>query len=486
MSRRRGTAAGRLLALAAVIMTTLVAVPAVQALPGLTIGFNSDDALVSPDSAATAPWITRAVSEGAGMVRVNVSWQEVAPAQRPPGFVAGDPGSPAYDWTSIDAAVRNLSARGLTVLLMVYLAPAWAQGPNPPSTARVGTWRPDPAQFAAFAHAAATRYSGHYAPAGAPVLPRVRYWQGWNEPNLGYYLAPQWTHAGSGLSAASPGVYRPLLNAFYGAVKGISRSNVVLMAGTSPYGDPAAGQGSLPVPLQRMRPVAFDRGLFCLSAQLKALKCPGPTMLDVIDHHPYDIGGPTHPAMNPDDATIPDVSKISRVVSAAERAGRVLPRGGKPFWATELSWDTNPPDPGGVPIQTEARWLEQAFYILWRQGVSTALWLQIRDSAPIPSYAASYQSGLYYHGAASKPAATAFRFPFVTNRLSRRRVQAWGRSPAAGRLTIEVQRSGRWVAVSRLAVRPRQVFSTTLSLSGRLVLRARTTSGTSLTWTQGA
>ena len=141
-------------------------------------------------------------------------------------------------------------------------------------------------------------------------------------------------------------------------------------------------------------------------------------MFDVYDHHPYDIKGPTHPALNADDATVPDVSKISRVVRAAERAGRVLPRGPKPFWTTEISWDTNPPDPNGVPIQTQARWLEQAMYVLWRQGVSNVLWLQIRDSPPIPSYAASYQAGLYYLGGGAKPAATAFRFPFVTNRLT--------------------------------------------------------------------
>jgi hypothetical protein len=487
VSRRPGAAASRVLALAALLVTGLGAAPAAQALPGLTIGFGGDPALVS-SGAATVPWLTRAVNEGAGMVRVNVLWQQVAPTHRPPGFVATDPASPGYSWKPVDTAVRNLSARGLTVLMMVYLAPTWAQGPNPPSSARSGTWEPDPAQFAAFAQAAATRYSGHYANPLAPgqALPRVRYWQGWNEPNLGYYLAPQYVRSGSGLSPASPAIYRLLQNAFYGALKRVAASNVVLMAGTSPYGDPAAGQGSIPVVMQRMRPVAFDRGLFCLSAALRALSCPGPTMLDVFDHHPYDIKGPTHPALNADDATVPDMSKISRVLRAAERAGRVLPHGSKPFWATEISWDTNPPDPGGVPTQTQARWLEQAFYILWRQGVSTVLWLQIRDSPPVPSFAASYQDGLYLMAGGTKPAATAFRFPFVTSRLSRSRVQAWGRSPVTGRVTIEARRSGRWVAVSRLTLRKGQVFSTSLSLRGNMVLRARTTSDTSLTWTQAA
>jgi hypothetical protein len=488
VSARRAVAAGRLMTIGAVLAVALVAAPAACAASGLGIGFANDPMLTSGNSAITEPWIGRAVSEGAGIVRVNVTWQQIAPQSRPAGFRAGDPGSPGYDWTTVDTAVRNLSARGLKVLIMIYLAPTWGQGPNRPASARNGTWEPDPAQFAAFARAAAVRYSGSYPDPTTPgaVLPRVRYWQGWNEPNLGYYLAPQWTQTRSGLAPASPGVYRSLLNAFYAAVKGVSPSNVVLMAGTSPYGDPAAGQRSVSITSQRMRPVAFDRGVFCLSAQLKALSCPGPTMLDVFDHHPYDIKGPTHPALNADDATVPDVSKISRVLSAAERAGRVLPRGSKSFWTTEISWDTNPPDPNGVPTQTQARWLEQALFILWRQGVSTVLCLQIRDSPPIPSYAATYQGGLYYLGGAAKPAATAFRFPFVINRLTRSRLQAWGRSPSTGKLTIEERRSGRWVAVSRLSLRAGQVFSTTLRLTGSATLRARTASDTSLSWTQGA
>jgi hypothetical protein len=482
MSGRPVAAARRLIALGAVLVTGLAAVPAANAAADLGMGFSSDPVLAFGSTASTAPWITRAVNEGAGMVRVNVVWQQIAPRRRPARFVPDDPASRGYDWTAVDTAVRNLSARGLQVLIMIYLAPTWAQGPHRPASAGNGTWEPDPAQFAAFAHAAATRYSGSYAPRGQTVLPRVRYWQGWNEPNLGVYLAPQWTRTHAGLVPASPGVYRPLLNAFYGAVKGVSPSNVVVMAGTAPFGDPAVGQSSVPLTYQRMRPVAFDRGLFCLSTRLKALRCPGPTMLDVFDHHPWDILGPTHAALNADDAAVPDSWKISGVLRAAERADRVLPRGSKPFWVTEIAWDTSP-GPDSVPVQTQARWLEQAMFILWRQGVSNVLWFQIRDSPQALPHAVG---GLYYLGGRAKPAATSFRFPFVTNRLTRSRVQAWGRSPATGPVTIELRRSGRWVAVSQLALRAGQVFSTTLPLTGSAVLRARTATYTSLTWTQGA
>jgi hypothetical protein len=97
----------------------------------------------------------------------------------------------------------------------------------------------------------------------------------------------------------------------------------------------------------------------------------------------------------------------------------------------------------------------------------------------------SCQAGLYYLGGAAKPAAQAFRFPFVTRRLSRGRIEAWGRAPRGGGITIEQRRAGRWVVVRRLAVRAGQVFDVVLSVRGRATLRAQADPGTSLAWTQG-
>ena len=123
-------------------------------------------------------------------------------------------------------------------------------------------------------------------------------------------------------------------------------------------------------------------------------------------------------------------------------------------------------------------------YVLWRQGVDTVLWLQIVDSPPIPNYGSTYQAGLYYLDGAAKPAAEAFRFPFVTRRLNRGHIQAWGRAPAGGELAIEERRRGRWVVLRRLAVRTDQVFAAVLPIRGRAALRAQADPDTSLVWTQ--
>jgi hypothetical protein len=462
-----------------IVLLAAVLAPAASAAGGLTTGFSADPILTGPSASTSAPWIGRAVTEGAGIVRINLVWSEVAPVTRPRGFAAGDPRSPGYNWTGVDASVRNLAAHGLQVLMNITFAPAWAEGPHRPGSAADGTWRPDATQFGQFARAAALRYDGGFPDPINPgaALPRVRDWQAWNEPNLSIYLSPQWSRTRNGYAPASPAIYRQLLNAFYAAVKGLSRSNFVVMAGTAPYGDQPGGQ--------RMQPVAFDRTLFCLSgAGLRPTSCPDPAHLDAVSHHPYAIYGPLAHALNPDDASVPDIYKIARVLRAAERSGRVLPRGHKRLWVTEISWDSSPPDPHGVPIAEHARWLEQALYVLWRQGVDTVLWLQIVDSPPVPNYASTYQAGLFYLDGAPKPAATAFRFPFVTNRVDRGHILAWGRSPVAGRLMIEQLHAGRWRVIARLSVAVKRVFLKTVAVRGQAVLRAQIAGQTSLTWSQ--
>jgi hypothetical protein len=71
-------------------------------------------------------------------VRVSVIWARVAPRVRPGSFDPADPSSPGYDWTAVDAAVRDLSSRGLRVLLNIWGAPGWAQGPGRASRRQTG------------------------------------------------------------------------------------------------------------------------------------------------------------------------------------------------------------------------------------------------------------------------------------------------------------------------------------------------------------
>jgi hypothetical protein len=447
---------------------------------GLTIGFNAQSVLTGGTPASRAIWAGRAMSEGGAIVRVFVNWSLVAPSRRPARFDPANSASPGYNWATTDAAVRALASEGFQVLLTPTFAPVWAEAGGMPASALAGTWRPDPSQFASFATAAALRYSGHFPDPENPgsFLPAVRYWQPWNEPNLSNYITPQWVSSGTGYTAESPIIYRQLLNSFYRAVKNVSPANFVVTAGTAPFGDPPGGA--------RVPPVEFDRDLFCLrdNAKLSPLRCLDPPHLDALSHHPYGVGGPLWHALNPDDASIPDMYKIARVLKAAERWRHVLPVGRKQLWDTEISWDSDPPDPGGVPINRQARWVEQTMYVLWRHGVDTVLWLQIVDSPPIPNYGTTNQGGMYFISGAPKPAAQALRFPFVTRRLNTGHIQAWGLAPQGGRLAVERRRGAFWKVVRTLRLKKHQVFLVKLRVRGRALLRANMYGQTSLTWMQ--
>jgi hypothetical protein len=460
----------RLLACAVAVLASLGAAPSAHAVQSLTTGFTDPLFAFGGSSARTARF-DDARRAGAGIVRLDLTWGGVAP-NRPSGD-ASDPANPAYAWSNIDAAVRDAADRGLTVYFNVVRAPAWAEAPGRPSNVDVGFWRPDGSAYGTFARAAARRYSGSFPDPARPgrSLPRVRLYGAWNEANLSSQLDPQWV----GSTPASPGIYRSLVNALYSGVKSVSRSNLVIAGETSPYGDPPGGS--------RMRPAYFDRQFLCLRSNLRAASCSNPPHFDILAHHPYDVGGPARRAINQDDVATPDMGKLSRILRAAERNGRALPRGRKRLWVSELAWDSNPPDPGGVPVQQHALWLEYAFYVLWRSGVDTILWFGVRDQPPVPSFAASAQSGIEFSNGAAKPAARAFAFPFVAPRIDRRRITVWGKAPDRGRVTIQRLSGRRWVTLARVSPGSNRVFSAVLRYGGRATLRARSARGaTSLGW----
>ena len=357
-------------------------------------------------------------------------------------------------------------------------APAWAEGTRRPPSSDAGTWRPSAQAFGRFARAVALRYSGRYPDPLHPghVLPRVRYWEAWNEPNLPEYLTPQWVKDKGRYTAESPIIYRSLLNAFYASVKRVSKSNLVIAGATAPFGDLTRG------PTARIPPVTFDQDLFCLvGPSLRPGHCGAAAHFDILDHHPFDIGGPLTHAVNPGDVSVPDMGKLTRLLAAARRADTVAPRTKKRLWASELVWTSRPPDPGGVPLQTQARYLEQGLYVLWREGVDTVLWLQIVDDKRSSS---ALYGGLYFSDGRAKPAATAFRFPFVTTRRNAHAVMAWGHAPVAGSLQIQRRSGRRWLTVKRAKVRRFATFFFPVGQTGSATFRARIGSAVSLPWPQ--
>jgi hypothetical protein len=125
-------------------------------------------------------------------------------------------------------------------------------------------------------------------------------------------------------------------------------------------------------------------------------------------------------------------------------------------------------------------------YLLWRQGASVVVNLQVRDAAFNPSFPlATSQTGVFFYDGTKKPSFRTFRFPFVTHRVSGKAVGAWGKAPRGGRLEIQRRRKGRWHTLTGFHVRRGQVFTRNLKLRRSARVRARVGGLTSRSWHQG-
>ena len=197
---------------------------------------------------------------------------------------------------------------------------------------------------------------------------------------------------------------------------------------------------------------------------MRTRNCPAPAKFDVLAHNPINTsGGATRSAINPDDASSPDLDRIMRVLRAAERAGTVLP-GRHPLWATESWWDSNPPNSAGAPLGLQARWTQQAMYLAWQDGASVFINLLIRDLGSVSNNRKdALDSGIFFANGQPKPAYTAFRFPSSPSGST-----GGGCAPGArpgGRQAEDSAAAGkRWVTVKKLKVGQGAVFTAKLPL----------------------
>lgn len=395
-----------------------------------------------PEAAAA---FRRVRGAGASVARLTVDWQAIAPTARGPAFAETNPAAPEYRWAAVDRQVKGAVAAGLQPLVSIAGAPSWAVE----EASRRGPYKPDAAALGRFATAAATRFSGRF-----DDLPRVRYWQVWNEPNLNVFLTPQ--HDGT--RPVSPDLYRGLVNRFAAAVHRVHADNLVVAGALSPF--TVSGYA------ESVAPLRFMRDLLCVSGGAHPRPtCTSRVEFDVWSHHPYTSGGPTRSARLPDDVSLGDLAEMHRLLDAAIAAHHVVHRTPVRFWVTEFSWDTRPPDPKAVPATLHARWVAEAMYRMWQAGVSLVVWFTLRDDPPPPDY--DFQSGLWFRGAGGlatdrpKPALAAFRFPFVAF-SGGRGIDFWGRLPTCAGATVELyvaRKDPRYRRVAQVAANGVGVFA---------------------------
>ena len=320
------------------------AVPQAGASAKMQVGFFDEAHTLYGDPAYSFPLLK---SLHAKVLRVNLYWGgKFGVAKRKP-VEAYDPADPAYDWSLYDRLVRYATASGIKPLFSVYGTPAWEnKGRGLNRAPRV------PFDLAEFTYAAAIRYSGTYPGDDGELLPPVRYWLAWNEPNNPVFLAPQYRRVGSKWVIQSAKDYAKICDAVYRGVHGsLLNGEKVACGATAPRGNNSP-QSSRP----SVSPLAF----------MRALHKAGLKRLDAYAHHPY-YGSPSEsPTTKPSGlhgrVTAITLANIDELIAQLTKLW-----GHKPLWITEYGYQTNPPDPSfGVSWARQAAYLRQAFAIAHR------------------------------------------------------------------------------------------------------------------------
>jgi Glycosyl hydrolase catalytic core len=320
---------------------------------------------------------------GAQMVRVNMYWSgRYGVARRRPAD-ASDPDDPAYNWALYDRTVLYAAQYGIRVVFSIYRTPPWAGGGSKGN--RVPKRASD---LEKFAYAAATRYSGTYERDDERVLPAVRHWLAWNEPNNPNFLVPQFRRVGKKFVTQSPRDYVRICNAIYTGIHSTLLKNEKVACGvTGPRGNNSARNRR-----PSLSPLVFLRGM----------KKAGATRMDAYAHHPY-YGKPT------ETPTTPPAAKTAVTLGNIDVLVREVTRlyGGKRIWLTEYAYQTRPPDRVfGVSWAAQARYLTQAYQIARRHPrIDMLLWFMLRDD----TRSAGWQSGVLTSAGRKKPSFAAFQ-----------------------------------------------------------------------------
>ena len=437
-----------------------------------------DDALMLHGSVSSVRSTARRMAKvGADRVRLTAGWSVIAPdptARQMPHFNPADPDQYPH-WSRLDRAVKASTSAGLDVQIdLAFYAPRWAVQRKRRASRGRYRWNPDPVLFGKFSEAVARRYSGRHPDPARPGrrLPAVRMWTTWNEPNGSTFLLPQWERQKGSWVPHSPHLYREMHEQGYAAIKRINDENQVLIGGTAALGSDIRG-GNHGIP-----PLRFLRELACVDRRLRPLERPEcsdfqPLQADGYAHHPYSLyQRPDDRSVNPDDVTIGDLDRLSRLLDRLYRLGRITTR--LPIYITEYGYETNPPDVvRGVGLQQQARYHGLATYLAWKQeDVSMFAQFQLNDVAP-PAGARGpvgqsrdWQTGLYFNDGRPKPAAQAFRVPFWAEGDSvagTELVVLFGQvRPNSGRKRIEIEMhapDGTWIPVQTYETRPAGDFN---------------------------
>lgn len=399
-----------LLALAAVL-PGLAAAPSAHARPDQAMSFEAPRDLLDPARRDAA--LAELDSLGVRNLRVILRWRDVAPggdSATRPNFDAENPG--AYGWGQYEALLNAARDRGWGVILTLSSpVPKWAT-----ASKRDTVTRPDPAEFRRFATAAGRKFGD-----------QVSTWSIWNEPNLAEFLRPQISRG----KAVGPSLYRGLYLAGRAGLLDAGQSgDRILFGETAPKGS-----------TNRLTPLAFIRGALCLDAQYRKRASCARLETEGVAHHAYTTRqGPSFVPANKDDVTIRVISRLSKTLDRAARAGAISPN--LPLYLTEFGIQSVPDTFSGVSLlqQNEYRAISERIARDNPRVVAFSQYLLRDDDNTSDGRHGGFETGLRFADGRAKPALAGFRLPLAARKRKDGRVSLWGLvRPATGPTTVQLQ-----------------------------------------------
>ena len=336
----------------------------VSAQPLHTYGIAAGSSLTGLSSAQLNSTLGGIAATGATWVRFDFDWSIIQPNS-----------ANSFDWAAYDRLVNASQKHHLQMLGILTYTPAWAR---PAGCTDSQKCHPaDPAQFATFAAAVASRYKGS----------GVHCWEIWNEPNNPSFWAP----------AADPQAYTALLEQAAQAIRHQDKDSYIITGGLSPQATTATSYA----------PKAFLSAVYAAG---------GRDSFDAVGDHPY-----TFP-LSPADDTADDA--WTQMASPQSSLRQIMQDNGdaKKIWITEFGAPTGGPGPistisqpnlGAKPYvvneELQAKILADAItkYKSY-DWVGPFFWYSYRDAGTDPSTNENF-FGLLRYDQTEKPAYATFQ-----------------------------------------------------------------------------
>jgi hypothetical protein len=388
---------------------------------------------------------------GADTIHAIVYWGAYVSRPTSANHPSGDAARPSFynrtTWQLLDSLVRQTQELGMSLILSPAGAYRGSGSIIAPRWARAGRFDNE---YGKFVSVLGRRYSGSYRDEnGTGILPRVRRWGIWNEPNIAGWIQPQWKRVHGKRIPWGPVIYRKLYRAGYSALaRSGHRRDQILLGEFAPLGRNRRTSTS------PIAPGKFLRETLCVDDRLRSYrgrdaeyrKCKGFRRLaaSAIAHHVYTEGRgqPATFKGARDVFPIGNIAGLEGLVAKLGARGRISK--GIGFLNTEFGFQSNPPDRfSGVSLDQQAEQENIAEYLQYKRPKWSAFthYLMVDDVCG-GARCGGFQTGLKFLNRGFKPAYDAYRMPIVV-RSSGGQTRVWGANrPGGAGSSVEILRNG--------------------------------------------